>query len=238
MTTAIEQAKREMYNLLSSVMQQTSHPTTLRLFEAAMESYLEQLRQQYEEMASTAHQRFESIQSMESVNQDLIDQLAKMTESRDMFRNLHQAATHAAIGHAGVPRTSGQDSGERASCEQPDAKTMAILGAVVDAQRIVTDWGMGGIKAKNAMRKIAGVVHGPTAYTAVLEFEGKPIGKYPDWKLNNDKCMHSFFAIGDDQMKCTFCGVEEKKVCIHTLTSYGRCTKCLEMFPVDGVMYL
>lgn len=207
MTTAIEQAKREMYNLLSSVMQQTSHPTTLRLFEAAMESYLEQLRQQYEEMASTAHQRFESVQSLEAANQDLIEQLAKMTESRDMFRNLHQAATHASIERVGQASTSGQTSGDRTSCEQTDAKTMAILGAVADVRHLVTDWGVGDLKARRAMRKIAGIVNGTACYSAILEFEAKPTDSYGNWFINNDKCMHSFFAIGDDQFKCTFCGV-------------------------------
>lgn len=130
MTTAIEQAKREMYQYLNSVKCNVGAGCmpvlTLARMEESLETYLEQLRQQYEEMASTAHQRFESIQSLEKVNQDLIEQLANMTESRDMFRNLHQAATHAAIGYAGMPRTSGQDSGDRASCEQPDAKTMAV----------------------------------------------------------------------------------------------------------------
>lgn len=30
---------------------------------------------------------------------------------------------------------------------------------------------------------------------------------YAGWFINNDKCMHSFFAIGDAPLKCTFCGV-------------------------------
>lgn len=234
MTTAIEQAKREMYNLLSSVMQQTSHPTTLRLFEAEMESYLEQLRQQYEEMASTAHQRFESIQSLEKVNQDLIDQLAKMTESRDMFRNLHQAATHASIERVGQASTSGQTSGDRAYCEQPDAKTMAIIGALVDAQRVMVEYLVpDGIRAKDAIGKMIPILDNEKLCLAMDAFEkprcqhawvshnfGTPvcsrcgiahrIGKedtYAARVTNNDKCMHSFFAIGDDKMKCTFCGV-------------------------------
>lgn len=126
MTTAIEQAKREMYGFFNTVKRHVGEGRlpimSLDVFETHLETYLEQLRQQYEEMASTAHQRFESIQSLESVNQELdarlstmtsnrddaihnyrsmTQELAKMTESRDMFRNLHQAATHASIGRVG-----------------------------------------------------------------------------------------------------------------------------------------
>lgn len=230
MTTAIEQAKREMYYALQGLKGRIEINYSVKDmlsgvdgFEMSLEDYLEQLRQQYEEMASTAHSRFESIQSLEAANQKLIQslavltadrnearhisqemidernailsQLAKMTESRDMFRNLHQAATHSAIERVGEAATVHQDSGDRGSCAASDAKTMAILGVVVDCQQIVTDWAVYGYRAKKQMKKLAYVLNNNPELTQAMKSFEKP------------SCMHSFFAIGSDQVKCTFCGV-------------------------------
>lgn len=276
MTTAIEQAKREMYMTLSSLTQLTnkaelgalnigqSATSEMHLFQSKLESYLEQLRQQYEEMASTAHQRFESIQSLEKVNQDLIEQLAKMTESRDMFRNLHQAATHASTERVGEASTSGQTSGDRASCEQTDAKAMAIewdgeglppVGVVCEVDgsagptgfgpcRIlystqdvtvwkylasdldqptsdVEHWAAYGEREFRLIRtpeqiaaqeRNAGIksilddyVH--TEGSCTFHLTSKQAARIYDVGYRKPSCMHSFFAIGDDQFKCTFCGV-------------------------------
>lgn len=161
MTTAIEQAKREMYaeinraNGLASVPHLRAMSVPIAAIEERLETYLEQLRQQYEEMASTAHQRFESIQSLEAANaelqmkndaqrgiiegaggtNELSYQLMKMTESRDMFRNLHQAATHAAIESHGKSSEAPESSLKLLSLQTTDTdsgktKIEACMGAI------------------------------------------------------------------------------------------------------------
>lgn len=272
MTTAIEQAKREMYASLAHMKNFEKSGITFGCdaFEIYLEAYLEQLRQQYEEMASTAHSRFESIQSLEAANQTLNgvieklsnsvesrgeiivtldERLIKMTESRDMFRNLHQAATHASIERAGQASTSGQTSGDRASCEQIGGQKVAIeldgeglppvgavcernsesgewvltkilahshLGSVVAYEDVFSPYHLGWCKRKSDFRPIRTLEQIKTEdrdkAINQMEFDTGCLDRGTFTKLYDagwikPTCMHSFFAIGDDQMKCTFCGV-------------------------------
>lgn len=97
MTNAIETTKREMYAQFIAVKAKliVSCPNAghigkyveLGKFESAMEAHLEQLRQQYEQMADMARERFETIQSLEQSGQDLTAKLSDMTEERDAIRN-------------------------------------------------------------------------------------------------------------------------------------------------------
>lgn len=240
MTTAIEQAKREMYDHLESLKNSVAkiggNPALyVARVEDFLEVYLEQLRQQYEEMASTAHQRFESIQSLEAVNQELItslenfkgynsrqadmigraddeiadleSRLAKMTESRDMFRNLHQVHTQAAIGRIGQASTSGQTSGDRASCEEPDAKTaMVLLLALVRIQDLIASWAVDGEKAKKVIREIAGTVNNDPALMKAMNlanFAWPPV-KYPH--SVPCRCGLNFMVAAPDVMTACSCG--------------------------------
>lgn len=206
MTNAIEQAKREMYNDLKRVGGMVATTHLFKTFESSLESYLELLRQDHEALHETARKRFEDLERSEMLADSfektldvsrqyanlLSTRLAKMTEERDSLRNRMQAY-EARESRAG---TSGQTSGDRASCATPDSKTTALLGAVVDVRRITTDWAVNGLRAKTAIRAVSAVVNGkPSVLQAMKDFE-KPA-----------TCMHSFFAIGQDQMKCTFCGV-------------------------------
>lgn len=219
MTNAIEQAKREMYNELSrvrSVIRDGRRDVYVE-FESSMEKYLELLRQDHEALHETARKRFEDLQAAEALNNELQEsrarqanaiksyekgavslhkRLAAMTEERDSIQLRLHAVDHAYKTQQDKVGTSGQVSGDRASCAAPDAKTMALLGAVVDVQRITTDWAVNGLRAKTAIRAVSAVVNGkPSVLKAMKDFE-KPA-----------TCMHSFFEIGDDKMKCTFCGV-------------------------------
>jgi hypothetical protein len=243
MTNAIEQAKREMYKAVAHLRGTITINysiknmlDSLNMFEGEMESYLELLRQDHEALHETARKRFEdlqvaeakveefslalasanlnfikvaresrdSIRKLESVNRSYARELLYMTEARDKL----------------LASTSGQTSGDHASCATPDAKTMVILGSVLDVQRIVSDWALGDSKAKHSMRKIAAVVNGDLEVAKALDAFENP-GKYSEmvfhwqfdegikttYSLEKVKCQHSFFAIGQDQMKCTFCGV-------------------------------
>lgn len=112
MTNAIETTKREMWkgiaNVKCRIVINYSVKDVMRgveEFEGLLEDHLEQLRQQYEQMAATARDRFESIQSLEQANQELKrrndnqcesirvgqSRLEAMTEERDAIRNKLQA---------------------------------------------------------------------------------------------------------------------------------------------------
>lgn len=207
MTNAIEQAKREMYGVLSNLSHLTnkaenralehyeSATLEMQLYQCKLEAYLELLRQDHEALHETARARFEDIGKLEAANQELIQRLAKMVQERDSIQLRLHAVDHAYKTQQGRAETPTKDSGDRASCATTDAKTMTILGAFVDIQRIVTNWAMKDVRAKAAMREIARVANGSVEVsTAMTEFE-------------KDRCMHSFFAIGKDKMKCAFCGV-------------------------------
>ncbi len=210
MTNAIEQSKREMYEKWKDACKISVGIRgcgVLLEFEQAMEAYLELLRQDLSAPHETARKRFEDIQSLEAVNKDLIEQLSKMTERRDYFRNQVQAANHACESRQDQPATPTQDSGDLASCATLDGKTAAILGAVVDCQRIIREWGAGGLKAKRAIRAVASVVNGrPSVCQAFLDFE-VPTDDYGDWFINNTQCMHSFHPAFPSGEQCVFCGV-------------------------------
>lgn len=210
MTNAIEQAKREMYDWLKSLKNDIRHDkydyTAMKGHENALESYLEFLRQDHEALHETARARYETIEALMRANQEMAERCIKMTEERDSIQLRLHAIDHAYNEQQSRAGTSGQVSGDRASCATPDAKTKVLIGTIVEAQRITTDWAMNGLRAKKAIRSISAVVNGsPCLLQAMKDFD-IPADAYGEWLINNDKCMHSFFAIGDNQMKCTFCG--------------------------------
>lgn len=177
MTNAIEQTKREMYRKLSKARATISRllgpKYRLGRLESAIEAYLEELRKQYEEMADTARSRFESIQSLEQANQDLAARLSKMTEDRDGCQSRMQAIDHAYNEQQRKTGTCDQVCGDRGASEQPDAKTMAILGVVIDCQQLVSDWAVYGYRAKKQMKKMAYVLNNNPELRAALDhFEG------------------------------------------------------------------
>jgi hypothetical protein len=209
MTNAIEQAKREMYERLGYLNKNCDRPNLLAMLESSLESYLELLRQDHEALHETARKRFEDIQALEMKNDaqreiiegaggtnELSYRLAKMTEERDAIQLRLHAVDHAYKAQQEKASTSGQTSGDRASCKATEANAEVIRAAARNIQLVITDWGMGDLKAKKAMRQIARIVNGDGTVGAALGAMEKPT-----------TCMHSFFAIGQDQMKCTFCGV-------------------------------
>lgn len=173
MTNAIEQAKREMYEALR-IVRQCFGSLPISKFESALESYLEQVRQDHEALHETARKRFEDVQALERANQDLTERLAKMTEDRDGCQSRMQAIDHAYNEQQKKTGTCGQVCGDRGASEQPDGKTMAILGVVVDCQQLVSDWAVYGYRAKKQMKKMAYVLNNNPELRAALDhFEGK-----------------------------------------------------------------
>lgn len=229
MTNAIEQSKREMYKAVAHLRGTITINysiknmlDSLNMFEGFLEDYLELLRQDREALHETARKRFEDIQSLEKENEalqmknenqriiieeaggtnELRYRLAKMTEERDSLRSRMQAYE----ARSGQASTSGQTSVDRASCATLDGKTAAILGAVVDARQIVSDWAVYGYKAKKQMKKLAYAINNnPELHSAMLQFE-KGDG-YGTWFINNTQCMHRFMPAFPRGEQCVFCGV-------------------------------
>lgn len=198
MTNAIEQAKREMYEALRIVREWFSSLPISKL-ESALESYLEQVRQDHEALHETARKRFEDVQALEAANdklskalrytnetiqrcaaqsletiRDLESRLAKMTEDRDGCQSRMQAIDHAYNEQQRKAGTCGQVCGDRGASEQPDAKTMALLSVIVDCQQIVSDCFVYGYRAKKQMKKMAYVLNNNPELRAALDhFEGK-----------------------------------------------------------------
>lgn len=174
MTNAIEQSKREMYaalEALNSSMMSTGSKERGQTFESSLESHLELLRQSL----VTANRTITdcAAQSLSQIR-DLESRLAKMTEERDSIQLRLHAVDHAYNEQQSRGATSVSNSVENVSSATPDGKTAAILGAVVDVQRIVTDWAQKGLKAKQAMYLISSAVNGdPAVLQAMLEFEGQ-----------------------------------------------------------------
>lgn len=228
MTNAIEQAKREMCDALENMKGRLKINYSVKdmirgaqNFEDQLESYLELLRQDHEALHETARARFEDIGKLEAASQELAEglrlanenvaacakhsagsiadlesRLAKMTEERDSIQLRLHAVDHAYKTQQDRMAIPVKDSGDRGSCEATEANAGVIRAAVRSIQLVITDWGMGDLKAKKAMRQIARIVNGDGTVGAACGALEK-----------GDTCMHSFFAIGDDQMKCTFCGV-------------------------------
>lgn len=193
MTNAIEQAKREMYEALR-IVRECFSSLPISKFESALESYLEQARQDHEALHETARKRFEDVQALEAANdklskalrytnetiqrcaaqsletiRDLESRLAKMTEDRDGCQSRMQAIDHAYNEQQKKTGTCGQVCGDRGASEQPDAKTMAILGVVIDCQQLVSDWAVYGYRAKKQMKKMAYVLNNNPELRAALD---------------------------------------------------------------------
>ena len=204
----MEEALESYLELLRQAMV-TVNESTVSCAQHSAEAFLglerrvETLSAELEALHKTARKRFEDIQGLEAVNKDLIEQLASMTEKRDALRNSAQASTHACGVSHSVGGTSGQSSGENVSFANLDGKTAAILGALVDAQRVMTDYLVpDGIRAKDAIGKMIPILDSEKLYVAMRGFE-HPSGGYAAWFLSNTQCMHGFPS-GE---QCVFCGV-------------------------------
>lgn len=182
MTNAIEQAKRETYKAIAHLRGTITINysiknmlDSLNMFEGEMESYLELLRQDHEALRN---------------------RLAKMTEERDSIQLRLHAVDHAYNDQQSLGGTSGQTSVDRASYKATEANAEVIRAAARNIQLVITDWGMGDLKTKKAMRQIARIVNGDGTVGAALgEME------------KSTTCMHSFHQCYGPSETCTYCGV-------------------------------
>lgn len=191
MNNAIEATKREMYGCLEQIKATATHGFTpnysIRMFEPALEEHLEELRKELK----CAH---EDADGANLLRTEFQGRLERMTEERDRIQGRLHAVDEAydksqrALGVAGDEirilqallklrgdegSASTQDSRENASYAFVEASAlMIVLGALVDSQRIITDWLIpDGIKAKKAMKMLLPVLDNEDLCTAQKVFE-------------------------------------------------------------------
>lgn len=164
MTNAIEQTKRVMYMSLTAVKNlvgQRAFPTaSLPKFECCLEAHLEELRKDRAVVAEerdTMRNQLQALQMASSTAAEVI---------RGLRRELEEA-------REGVTAADGKIEAGNASSELVDANAlMIILGAMVDAQRVMTDWLVpDGIGAKKAMSKIVAALGNEPLFLAIRKFE-------------------------------------------------------------------
>lgn len=197
MTTKIETTKREMYDLLDLIKKQTAHPTSMRLFESALEEHLEQLLQESKAITGLRN-------SFEKVAVDYTNKYLESEKENIGLRKRLQAFEHANAA-AGAELRSARElitSQRQAFSDlfhskrtQPCVNTLTILGAVIDCQQVVSDWAVYGHKAKGQMKKLAYLLNDSELREAMKAFE------------KADNCMHSFHPAFPGGELCTFCGV-------------------------------
>lgn len=229
MTNAIEQSKREMYakfsDLYTHVLPSLKSYELCKIFESALESYLELLRQDHEALHETARKRFEDIQGLEAVNRSLsdsmdkrggyiirlIDQLERMTEERDILRNRQQASDHAqsdtpantvAGNNCKVVAEGLQDDGDMVFRCDPN-KPRKCDNDSCEARKIAIGTMQKDKDDRASSEQLGASLNILLQAIDLCNRTSNPATGYAAWLLNNDKCMHSFTS-GE---QCVFCGV-------------------------------
>lgn len=214
MNNAIETTRHAMYECLEVLRAFKDRPTLLGYFETHLELHLEELRKQLK----TAN---EDTQGANILKDEFQQRLMRMTEERDQIQGRLHAIDEAydksqrALGVSGeeirrlqallqlrgaCAGTYAQDSQENVSSDDTQANAlMIVLGALVDAQRIVTDWLVpDGIKAKKAMSKLVPVLDNETLFLAMRTFEKTA----PKDDAMLKECAHSY----SNRHGCPDCG--------------------------------
>lgn len=211
MTNAIETTKREMYKQLNCTKFYGAHH--LVNFESALELHLEELRK----ALKTSN---EDTQGANILKDEFQQRLMRMTEERDQIQGRLHAIDEAYdksqrnLGIAGdeikrlqallkakieIACTSPQDSRENVTSDDREANALVIvLGALVDAQRIVINWGMGELKSKKSMIKMESVLATEQLRKAMKVFER------PKDDAMLKECAHSYRNPKDTL--CAECG--------------------------------
>lgn len=206
MTNAIEVTKRAMQSAQKEMLNDKYHDPfedlhyrlndkKFGVFEQAYEAHLECLRQEIEGLRGdvrTAESAWEEMNRMHEALGQTADQ---------RFRDL-QLAEEASAKLQEIIRISGEElrhaqmlnrsyARQLAGTEESPA-LMTILGALIDAQRIMADWiHPDGIRARRAMEKMTGALDNEALVLAMREFE----------KPNAVKLV------------CTRCFFDENKAC-------------------------
>jgi len=183
MTNAIEKSKAEMYEMLSVLREFAKKPVLCAEFESYLEKYLELLRQELESLRadnSRGHaaslQDQASMQSLRQERDDLRNRVQVLESANKIAGERMRVITEA---RETLSAISHHEYLQNVASEVQKANAlMIILGALVDSQRIVTDWLVpDGIRPKKAMSRLVAVLDNEVLFMAIRSFENPEIKK-------------------------------------------------------------
>lgn len=222
MANAIEQTKREMYNLLQGLKDRQIGPAGISAandLESSLEAHLEELRQDSMDTLGRLAAMTEDREELARRNRAGYEALGAVKQERDSIQLRLHAVDHAysesqkniglQLNLIGSLRkelresyrfdseetgTCGQICKDRGASAKLGGKTEDVLAeALKECQSIVTEWAMNGLRAKKAIRAVSAIVNGRSEVLQALIDHG------------------------------------EASECQHVFTSYGRCKLCLEL---------
>lgn len=187
----------------------------VKVLEDRIETHLEELRKDRANLVTERDTLRNRVQVLEMANATSGEVIRSL---KDEAKEARKASMKARLAEFATPVSN---SAENVASAPLDANTATILGALVDAQRIMTDYLVpDGIRAKDAMGKIIPVLDNETLCLAMRAFE-KPEAKMTAAAAaqyagimnrqyspsNGEACMHSFHQCYGPRETCTFCGV-------------------------------
>lgn len=225
MTTAIEVTKRKMQTDLIRVGGMISTTHLFKTFKESLEAHLEAVRQDRDTLTTERDTLRNRVQVLEMANATSGEVIRGLKDEATQARRARmKARLHEYIASAPTPV-------ENVASATLDGNTATILGALVDAQRIMTDYLVpDGIRAKEAMGKIIPVLDNEKLCLAMDAFEqpkeeitgaslsakyfsNRTIASVAIDKMvrnlmrGKSGCMHSFHPAFQSGELCTFCGV-------------------------------
>lgn len=160
MTNAIEVTKREMYTDLKRVGGMVGTTHLFKTFEASLEAHLEALRQEDSAKAARIGELYSTVRQWQDLHAEL---QAKFEEQQEELNNAQMLSRSYARQLAGTK-------------ESP--ALMTVLGALMDAQRIMTDWLVpDGVRARDTVKALLPVLDNENLALAIREFEKTKTGE-------------------------------------------------------------
>lgn len=154
MTNTIEVTKREMYTDLKRVGGMVGTTHLFKTFEASLEAHLEALRQEDAAKAARIGELYSTAQQWQDLHAELQTKFEDQQEALNKAQMLSRSYARQLAGTEESPAV------------------MAILGALVDAQRIMTDWLVpDGVRARDTVKALLPVLDNQALVLAMREFE-------------------------------------------------------------------
>ena len=203
MTTAIEVTKREMYEFLQVLRSNIGRPNLMDLFETALESHLEALRQERAALTTERDTLRNRVQVLELANQTSGDVIRSL---KDEAKEARKASMKARLSEFATPVSN---SSENVASADTGGDTDDILEL---RSRMVADFieRHDARKAKSAEQKRVQEERVAAMNAEVMKVSmGMNRMLWSLWAdaFPKEKCMHSFHPAFPSGELCTFCGV-------------------------------
>lgn len=164
MTNAIEDTKRKMCLYIKHVTNCISGNqvpnSSFPALEQALESHLEALRQEDAAKAARIGELYSTVQQWQDLHAELQSKFEEQQEALNKAQMLNRSYARQLAGTEESPAL------------------MTILGALVDAQRIMTDWLVpDGVRARDTVKALLPVLDNQALVLAMREFEQPKTGE-------------------------------------------------------------